>query len=304
MNYESKNNFNEKKIKTSSSYNKNILTNILTVDVEDYFHVTAFENYVDFNDWGKFDSRIEKNTRRLLELLNRENTKATFFFLGWVAEKYKNLVREVKDQGHEIGCHSFSHKMIFAQKKEEFKEDTKRAKSILENLIGERVIGYRAPTYSITKDSLWALDILIEMGFQYDSSIFPIHHDRYGIPNFPRNPHYVEREGVGRILEFPLSTVKVLNYNIPIAGGGYFRLFPYKFIQWGIKRINLVENKFAIIYVHPWEFDPGQPKIKASYFKKFRHYLNLEKTETKFCKLIKDFRFTSFESVIENTVFE
>lgn len=299
-----KNNINKKEAKTSNQYNKKALTNILTIDVEDYFHVTAFENYVKFKNWGKFESRVEKNIRLLLEILNQEKVKATFFFLGWVAERNKELVKEVKNQGHEIGCHSFSHKMIFTQKKEEFKEDTRRAKSILEDLIGKRVIGYRAPTYSITKDSLWALDILIEMGFKYDSSIFPIYHDRYGIPDFPRSPHFVKREGIGKILEFPLSTVKFLNYNIPIAGGGYFRLFPYKFIRWGIKKINLVENKFAIVYFHPWEFDPGQPKIKSSFLKKFRHYLNLEKTEEKFCKLINDFKFTSFENLIENTIFE
>ena len=273
--------------------------NVLSIDVEDYYHVAAFEKHVRFEDWDKFESRVERNTRHLLELLSQGNIEATFFFLGWVAERNKSLVREVKSQGHEIGCHSFSHKMIFTQQREEFKKDIERSKSILEDLIGEKVIGYRAPTYSITKDSLWALDVLIEMGFQYDSSIFPIFHDRYGIPDFPRSPHFINREGFGRILEFPLSTIKILNQNIPIAGGGYFRIFPYKLIRFGIRKINLVENESAIIYLHPWEFDPDQPRINGSFLSKFRHYINLQNTKKRFCQLIKDFKFTSFENIIK-----
>jgi len=277
----------------------NCWDNVLSIDVEDYFHVTGFENCVKFKDWDRFESRIGENTRHLLELLGRENIKATFFFLGWVAERNKDLVKEVKGQGHEIGCHSFCHKMISTQQRKEFKEDTERSKSILEDIIGEKIIGYRAPTYSITKKTLWALDILIELGFQYDSSIFPIFHDRYGIPDFPRNPHFIEREGFGRILEFPPSTVRILNHNIPIAGGGYFRILPYKLIRWGIKRINLIENQLAIIYLHPWELDPKQPRINGSFLSRFRHYINLQHTEKRLCKLIKDFKFTSFENIIK-----
>ena len=273
--------------------------NILSIDVEDYYHVTAFEKHVRFEDWNKFESRVERNTKLLLELLHQKKIKATFFFLGWVAERNKELVKEVKAQGHEIGCHSFSHKMIFTQKREEFKNDTERSKSILEDLTGERVIGYRAPTYSITKDTLWALDILIELGFEYDSSIFPILHDRYGIADFPRYPHFINREGFGRILEFPLATVQFLNYNIPIAGGGYFRILPYKLMRFGIKKINIKENELAVTYFHPWEFDPDQPRMNGSFLSKFRHYINLKNTKKRFCQLIRDFKFTSFKEIIK-----
>ena len=316
--------------------------NALTVDVEDYFQVHAFSNVIKYEDWGNYECRVEHNTERILEILDtsirnsqfaiRNSAKATFFVLGWIAERYPGLIRRIRDQGHEIACHGYGHKLIYTQSKEEFREDIRRAKAVLEDVTGQDVIGYRAPMYSITKKSQWALEILIEEGFKYDSSIFPIRHDFYGISDAPRFPFIVSLNGNQNVeflvlnyelnttqnskfinqnskfitynskllIEFPISTVCFGRMNLPIAGGGYFRLFPYSVIKKGFTRINEVERQPFIFYIHPWEVDPDQPRINGLSFKsRFRHYINLKKTEERLKKLLRDFNFTSIKKIIE-----
>lgn len=273
------------------------MMNALTIDVEDYFNVTGFESRIKFEDWGNYECRVEANTDKLLTILRGHHVKATFFVLGWIAEKYPALVGRIYEEGHEIASHSYAHRLVYKQTKNEFREDLKRSKGALEDIIGDRVIGYRAPSYSIIKNSLWALDILMDEGFSYDSSIFPIRRDRYGIPNGKRFPYLIYGTNGHSILELPLSTVVVLNSNIPIAGGGYLRLFPFRFIQWGLKRINEKENQPAVIYLHPWEIDPEQPRIQAEWMSRLRHYINLDRTEAKLQGLLSGFSFAPIKEV-------
>jgi len=389
--------------------------NFLTIDLEDYFQVHAFSNVIRFEEWDNYESRIEHNTYRLLEILNEcksnflsnvpnslphtsnlkpqgldltpcsmpsalcRPVRATFFILGWIAERYPDLIRRIQKEGHEIACHGYAHKLIYHQSKEEFREDIRKAKAILENIIGDEVIGYRAPSYSITNKSQWAFEILTEEGFKYDSSIFPIHHDFYGFPKAPRFPFLISMNGnnnfefsllnfdlqepqssvlnasncspqnsklspqssslkggnpaspqhrcfasnlkrsapptsndisvppsapcsmphASSIVEFPISTVRILGVNFPISGGGYFRLFPYSIIKKGLTRINRIEGMPFIFYLHPWELDDEQPRINSiSMLSKFRHYVNLNKTEDRFKKLLTDFRFSAISDVL------
>ncbi len=370
------------------------MLNILTIDLEDYFQVHAFSKTIKYEDWDKFECRIERNTDRLLEILSsvrnsqssvlspapsqphhcstaalydssqlstQNPPKGTFFVLGWIAERYPNLVRKIKKEGHEIACHGYAHKLIYTQSRDEFRQDIKRAKSILEDITGSKVIGYRAPSYSITMKSKWAFEVLVEEGFKYDSSVFPIHHDFYGLPEAPRFPFVVSLNGNDNfefsvlsvkcnttqnsklsiqnsalepqhrttaarnnsrgpsannpklitqnstlsirnlecLIEFPLSTVKLFGQNVPISGGGYFRLFPYRLIRRGLKSINRREDKPFLFYIHPWELDPGQPKINGiSPRSRFRHYVSLDKTEGRFRKLLKDFQFSTIHQFL------
>jgi len=278
------------------------MVNVLTIDVEDYFNVSGFDSRIKFEDWEKFESRVEANTNRLLTILKEFNVKATFFVLGWTAERHPKLVQQIYQEGHEIASHSYAHRLIYKQSEKEFREDLKRSKAVLEDIIGEQVIGYRAPSYSIVKDSLWALDILIEEGFLYDSSIFPIRHDRYGIPNGNRFPYMIHGENGKSILEIPLSTVTVFNNNIPVAGGGYMRLFPYWFVRWGLKRINEKERQPAVIYFHPWEIDVDQPRLQGSLLSRFRHYVYLEKTEPCIKALLRDFKFSTMRDLFREQI--
>jgi polysaccharide deacetylase family protein (PEP-CTERM system associated) len=265
------------------------MKNYLTIDVEDYFQVSAFEDIVGKDKWSGFDSRVTKNTFLILDILAEYNIQATFFVVGWVAEKYPEIVSRIKNEGHEVGCHSYWHRKVYDLSPEEFREDTKRAKDILEDIIGQRVVGYRAPSYSITQKSLWALDILSELGFEYDSSIFPVLHDNYGIPDAPRFKYLIQ---ANNLVEYPISTAKLFGGNIPVSGGGYFRLFPYWFTRMLLKRINLQENQKFIFYLHPWEIDPDQPRMKsAKLLSKFRHYNNLQKTSLRLKLLLTDFNF-------------
>lgn len=273
------------------------MINALTIDVEDYFNVSGFESRIKFEDWSKFESRVEANTEKLLSILSEFDVKATFFVLGWIAEKYPKLVRQIQVEGHEIASHSYAHRLIYRQTEKEFREDLRRSKGLLEEITGERVIGYRAPSYSIVKDSLWALDILMEEGFLYDSSIFPIRRDRYGIPDGNRFSYMIHGKNGGSILEIPLSTVVILNSNIPVAGGGYMRLFPYRFVRWGLKRINEKEKEPAVIYFHPWEIDADQPRLQGSLISRFRHYICLEKTEPCIRALLRDFKFDRMKDI-------
>ncbi len=265
------------------------ITNYLTIDVEEHFQVAAFEDIINPKDWDGHDSRVVKNTRCILELLGKHETRATFFVVGWTAERNPELVKEIISHGHDIGCHSYMHRKIYDLTPDEFRKDTARAKDILEDITGIKIRGYRAPSYSITRKSLWALDILEELGFEYDSSIFPILHDNYGIPDAPR---FKYKQPNHDLVEYPISTAKVLGRNIPVAGGGYFRLFPYWFTRMLLRKINQKEKEPFIFYLHPWEVDPYQPKMNdAGMLSKFRHYNNLDKTERRLEDLLKDFRF-------------
>jgi polysaccharide deacetylase family protein (PEP-CTERM system associated) len=271
--------------------------NALTVDVEDYFQVESFIDVVRREDWAQWQSRVERNTHRLLDLFLTHRVRGTFFVLGWVAKRHPRLVREIVSAGHEIACHSYDHQFILNQSRESFRADVRRAKSIIEDITGEAVEGYRAPTYSIMKQTLWALDVLIEEGFRYDSSIFPIRHDRYGIPGAKRFP-YVISSPAGELIEFPPSTIRIAGLNLPMAGGGYFRLLPYCAFRWGMRRINRCERQSAIFMVHAWELDPGQPVLPGSRLNIWRHRKNLHLTEERMDRLLQDFRFAPVRDVL------
>jgi len=277
------------------------MRNALTVDVEDYFQVTAFSGVVKRDDWPIYPSRVEGNTRRVFDLLDAYSLKATFFVLGWVADHFPGLVKEIAHRRHEVGCHGYDHELVYNQGPDTFRRDVRRTKAMLEDITGSQVLGYRAPSYSITEKSMWALDILIEEGFAYDSSIFPIVHDNYGIPGAERFPHDIRREN-GSIREFPLTTLNMSlpgrTMPLPIAGGGYLRLFPAEVIHWGMRRINQVEKQPAVLYFHPWELDPDQPRIKARLRSRFRHYVNLDLTEDKLCHLFKSLEFGTMSEVL------
>ncbi len=278
------------------------MLNALTVDVEDYFQVSAFEKTVNPEEWDQYPLRIINNSMRILDLFDEYSVKATFFILGWVAEKCPALVKEIEKRGHEIGCHGYAHKIIYHIGPENFRKDIQKSKRLLEDICGKAINGYRAPSYSITKRSLWALDILIEEGFKYDSSIFPITHDRYGIRNALRFPHTVRRLS-GSILEFPISTVQIklfhLTFNIPATGGGYLRFFPVSLSKRLIRQINQGESRPAILYFHPWEIDPEQPKIRAGILTGFRHYYNLNKTLERVKYLLSAFKFAPVKKVLK-----
>jgi polysaccharide deacetylase family protein (PEP-CTERM system associated) len=277
------------------------MVNALTIDVEDYFHVTAFEKYICEKTWDSYPLRVEDNTLLILDLLDEFSVKATFFILGWVAERRPALIREIHKRGHEIACHGYGHKLVYRIGPENFREDIRKARLILEDICGVKVNGYRAPSYSITGDSLWAFDILIEEGFLYDSSIFPIIHDIYGMPKANRFPHDILRQS-GAIKEFPMSTILIdilkRKVTIPVAGGGYLRLFPVWFIRKAINYINEHERQPAVLYFHPWEVDHGQPRIKAGFKSKFRHYLNIRKTAGRVKTLLSAIEFSSMGDVL------
>jgi polysaccharide deacetylase family protein (PEP-CTERM system associated) len=277
--------------------------NALTIDVEDYFMVSAFADVIKFEDWHTHESRIERNTHRLLDLLHEYGVKATFFVLGWIAEHYPKLVKEIYASGHEIACHGYNHRLIYDLTPEQFREDVRIAKGLLEDIAGVRVIGYRAASYSIIKETLWALDILIEEGFRYDSSIFPIYHDRYGLPEADRFPHTIKREN-GEIIEFPPSTYPLFNQNIPVAGGGYLRLFPLRITKTAIRRINEKENNIAILYIHPWEIDAQQPRLNGKWQSKMRHYINLGSTMPKLKAFLDEFRFKPLCSFLRSPIIQ
>jgi len=274
-----------------------VVVNAMTIDVEDYFQVSAFDDVVSRDEWEARPSRVVSNTMRLLQLLDDHSVKGTFFVLGWVANRFPALVRDIEAAGHELASHGYSHRIVYSQAPGEFREDVRRAKRTIEDAAGQLVAGYRAPSFSITKDSLWALDVLVEEGYKYDASIFPIRHDRYGIPDAPRHHHVLTRPG-GTLTEAPGSTVRVLGSNLPVAGGGYFRILPYWWTRWGIARLNETEAQPAIFYLHPWEIDPGQPRLNASGLSRFRHYRNLDKAEGRLKRLMTDFRFGMLKDVI------
>lgn len=273
------------------------IVNAMTVDVEDYFHASVFDRAVPRSTWTDLESRVVPNTERLLQILNEANVRATFFVLGWVAERFPGLVRRIAESRHEVASHGFEHRLIYDQTPAAFREDIRRARHAIEDAAGVQVFGYRAPSFSVTTRSLWALDILCEEGYRYDASIFPVRHHRYGIPDAPRHPYFIEHHG-RRLLEVPGSTVRLGSINLPVAGGGYFRLLPYAWTRWGIGRLNRLERRPAVFYLHPWEIDPDQPRVRVRFLSRVRHYSNLAKTESRLRRLLRDFSFGPLGEVL------
>jgi polysaccharide deacetylase family protein (PEP-CTERM system associated) len=274
-----------------------LIVNAMTIDVEEYFHASVFDAIVPREAWDRRESRVCASTDRLLKILSDANVHASFFVLGWVADRYPDQIRRISALGHEIASHGYGHELVYEQTPAAFREDVKRAKGVLESVTGRAVLGFRAPSYSITGRSLWALDILFDEGHRYDASIFPILHDRYGIPGAPRHPYVLQREGRGMV-EAPPSTVRLGRVNLPVAGGGYFRLLPYAWTRWGIRRLNRIERKPAIFYVHPWEIDADQPRLPVGRASALRHYGNLRRTEAKLDRLLREFRFAPLGTVL------
>jgi polysaccharide deacetylase family protein (PEP-CTERM system associated) len=272
--------------------------NAFTVDVEDYFHVAALASAISRDSWATREYRVEANTDRLLGLLAERGVQGTFFVLGWVAERSPALVRRIAQAGHEIACHGFSHRLIYQQSPQEFREETTRAKTHLENLLGERVLGYRAASFSVTQDSLWALDVLIDLGFRYDSSIFPIRHDRYGLPGATPEPNVLRAPSGRTLVEFPMSAARFFGVQVPVSGGGYFRILPYWVTRAGLKQINERRGRPFTFYLHPWEVDPGQPRIRVGAFSRFRHYTNLARCEGRLRRVLQEFPFTSMREAL------
>jgi polysaccharide deacetylase family protein (PEP-CTERM system associated) len=270
----------------------NQLPCVMTVDVEDYFHVSAFEDVISQKDWNQFPLRVEQNTYRLLELFEQHQAKCTFFILGWVAEKCPKLVKSIVTLGHEVASHGHAHQRVVSMTRKEFFSDVERSKKVLEDISGKAVLGYRAPSFSINDSNTWAFDVLIELGFEYSSSTYPIKHDLYGVPDWPRFC-YKRPEG---ILEIPIPTLRKNSRNIGIGGGGYFRLYPYMLSNKRIQRYLLEEKQPYNFYFPPWEVDPEQPKIKGASFKsKLRHYLNLSRMENKLIKLLEDYQWSTMK---------
>jgi polysaccharide deacetylase family protein (PEP-CTERM system associated) len=276
------------------------MLNALSFDVEDYYQVGAFACNVAVADWDKYESRVESNTRKLLKLLSSQRVpvKATFFVLGWIAERYPALVPEIASYGHEIASHGYSHQLIYTMTEDGFRDDVRRTRELLRKQSGQEVAGYRAPSFSIVKRTPWAHRVLVEEGYRYDSSVFPIHHDLHGNADAPREIHIIQTEA-GQIQEFPPGVVRRFGQNIPVSGGGYFRFFPYFLTSHWLRCINSAGFPF-VFYMHPWEVDPEQPRISGASFKsRFRHYLNLRQTLQRLQKLINDFQFAPVNEVLE-----
>lgn len=268
---------------------KNLLSNAMTVDVEDYFQVSAFEKHIRRDQWDVLPCRVDANTRRVMDLFDKHGVKATFFMLGWVAERYPQLIRRIVDDGHELASHGYSHVRVTQQQPHEFRDDVIHTKKLLEDLGGVAVRGYRAASYSIGAGNLWALDVLAEAGHSYSSSIYPIKHDLYGMPEAPRFAFYPHHDK--RLLEIPVTTVSLFDKKLPCGGGGYFRFFPYGLSRWAMQRVNQHDAQPCIFYFHPWEIDPGQPRQQGVSIKtRFRHYLNLHRMEQRLDTLLKDFQ--------------
>jgi polysaccharide deacetylase family protein (PEP-CTERM system associated) len=273
------------------------IVNAFSVDVEDYFQVAALADVVRRQDWDRFEPRVERNTLQLLGLLEQHSVKATWFVLGWVAERWPALVREICAAGHELALHGYDHQPVTAMTPSEFRADVRKSRQILEEIAGVEVIGYRAPSYSIVGETLWATGVLAEEGFRYDSSIFPIVHDRYGIPAAHRFPGRLELPVAGELHEFPISTLRFAGVNLPFVGGGYLRLLPMRYVRWGMRRLNR-QGHPAIVYVHPWEIDPHQPRLPAKWSSRLRHYRNLDRTWDRLVTLLTEFRFTTVRETL------
>lgn len=274
------------------------MRNALTVDLEDYYHVSAFNTTIAEEQWGAQEDRVERNTDLLLERFGVAGHKATFFTLGWVAEKHPHLIRRIAQQGHEIACHSLRHRTVYEMSRDEFREDTRRAKELLEDAGGVTVHGYRAPSFSVTEKSLWALEVLAELGFRYDSSVFPVRHPNYGMPTISRSP-FVVNTGAGPIVEFPMPTLEFAGRRCPLAGGAYFRLLPYWYTRWGIRYLNTIEDRPVCVYLHPWEIDPEQPVLHGKLTARLRHRFGLGGFASKLRRLLDNFEFCPLRALVE-----
>jgi polysaccharide deacetylase family protein (PEP-CTERM system associated) len=270
------------------------LSNALTIDVEDYFQVSAFAPYIRRDEWEQRECRVERNVQRILELLAQKRIKATFFTLGWVAERYPQLVRDIVAGGHELASHGYGHERASDLSQAAFTQDVTRAKKLLEDLAGAPVLGYRAPSFSIGTGNLWAFDVLAQAGYQYSSSVYPIKHDHYGMPDSPR---FAYRLASG-LLEIPITTLRMGNRNLPSSGGGYFRLLPYALSRWMLRKVNQQDRESAIFYFHPWEIDPEQPRVAGIDLRtRFRHYVNIGRTERRLISLMDDFRWGRMDQI-------
>jgi polysaccharide deacetylase family protein (PEP-CTERM system associated) len=275
--------------------------NGFTVDVEDWYQVSDFDAVIQRTEWDRYESRVEQNTERILRLLDEAGVKGTFFVLAWNAERHPQVVRRIAAAGHEIASHGYAHRVVWEQTPDEFREDILRAKGILEQITGTPCVGYRAPSCTITPRSVWALDILIDNGFRYDSSLIPIHDSTGGFPDTPRFPHIVRERDGRTLVEFPVTTARVFGRNVPLGGGGYLRVFPYHYLAWGMRWINRRESQPTMFYIHPWEIDPGQPRIKTAGRRGFStHYVGLRSAENKVRRLLKEFRFGTMSQVLES----
>lgn len=266
--------------------------NAFSVDVEDWYQVADFDAVVPFERWDDYESRVRTNTDRVLALLDEFGVKGTFFILTWNAERYPDIVRRIHAAGHEVASHGYAHRIVYEQTREQFRADVERAKKTLEDLIGEAVLGYRAPSFSFTAKSQWGPDVLLDLGFRYDSSVFPVKDSLYGMPDAERFPYVIRERDGRRLVEFPITTTELFGRNLPLGGGGYLRLLPYVYMKWGMRRVNRSEGKGTVVYIHPWEIDPGQPRMKTAGRRGFSsHYVNLARTEGKLRRLLRDFRF-------------
>ena len=273
------------------------IVNALTIDVEEYFHPSEVQRFVGMNRWSSLPSRVERETGEVLELLAKHSVQATCFILGWVAERYPELIKRIAAAGHEIGCHSYAHQLVYDLTPQQFKADTQRALAVIADATGEVPKSYRAPSYSVTERSLWALEILIECGIKVDSSIYPIEHDRYGIPGFQRRAHTLQTPS-GPILEVPIATTQLSHGALaPVGGGAYLRLLPYRYTAAGIRRINAREEQPACVYFHPWEIDPDHPRLAQGFAARLRTYSGLRGMRRKIERLLTDFRFSTLASV-------
>ncbi|MBC8386418.1 MAG: DUF3473 domain-containing protein [Gammaproteobacteria bacterium] len=274
------------------------IINALTVDVEDYFQVSAFEHSIDRKTWDQLEHRIERNMERTLEIFADSEVKATFFTLGWIAQRYPKIVKNIIEHGHELASHGYGHQRVSDLSRVQFIEDISSARKILEDISGQAVRGYRAPSYSIGKNNIWALDALAETGHEYSSSIYPVKHDHYGYPGAPRFVFKDEKTG---LIEIPITTIKFFSRIFPAGGGGFFRFYPYAVSKWALNRVNHIDNQPAVFYFHPWELDPQQPRQKnISRKSRFRHYLNLDKTESRLRNLLNDFSWGRIDDVFIN----
>lgn len=272
----------------------------MSVDVEDYYHVEAFADRIKPEMWAQFPSRVADNTRRVLELLERFQARATFFVLGWVAEREPKLVREINDAGHEVGCHSYLHRCVWRLGKEEFRQDTRRARSAIEDAAGQEVLGYRAPTFSIVEKSLWAVEILAEEGFQYDSSVFPVRHDLYGMPAAPRFPFQWLCPNGQSLYEIPPLTTRLLGQNLPAAGGGHLRILPMWYTRWAVRRVRQNDRRSLLVYFHPWELDPEQPRLPGRWTSLLRHYRNLDGMQERLSELLQGGTFVTLADLLQH----
>ena len=276
------------------------IVNALSIDVEDYYHASALSGAIDRSSWDSVESRVEKNTHILLDHFASRDIHATFFVLGWVAERNPALVRSIADAGHEIGSHGYSHRLVYEQTPAEFREETVMSKQLLEDISGQPVTGYRAASFSITPKSEWAVDILLDAGFEYDSSLYPISHDLYGDRKAPRFPYVRGGSGAATFIELPLATTQILGVRVPVGGGGYFRLYPYWFLRWSLSRINHAEREPFVFYLHPWEIDVDQPRLPVRGFSRFRHYNNLHKSQQRLERLLDDFKFDTCQNLLRS----